>query len=433
MTPAGENRGVPISVPANEAERLLALERYRILDTAPELPYDEITELAAQICQCPVAVIGIIDEKRDWLKSKYGLPQDFTEAPRNAVVCATAICGSDLICVPDLTKDPRFKDVAVVTGPPHCRFYCGMPLITPEGYALGTLCVIDFQPREIGFEQQEAMRRLARQAVAQLELRRKLIEQEETLRELGEARAAIETEKAKSDRLLLDILPASIADELKRTARVQPKYYDSVTILFADFAGFTGHAEGLEPAALVQQLDQFFSKFDEIAERHGIEKLKTIGDSYMCVGGLPEPNRTNPADACLAGFEMLDFVARSNRQREKMRLASWELRIGINSGPVVAGVVGKRKFTYDVWGDAVNVAQRMEAAGVPGRINVSENTYHRVKERFETEARGAVEAKNKGRMNMYFVNRLKPEFSADAAGRVAKETPSAQPAPAAGR
>jgi class 3 adenylate cyclase len=174
--------------------------------------------------------------------------------------------------------------------------------------------------------------------------------------------------------------------------------------LFTDFKGFTRLAEASEPRTLVNDLNQYFSAFDEIMERHNMEKLKTIGDSYMCAGGLPEENRTHPVDACRAAMEIRDFMARVNSQREKMRLPAWELRIGLHTGPVMAGVVGKKKFTYDIWGDAVNIASRMESTGEPGRIALSESTYHHVKDQFECEHRGPIEIKNRGVMEAYFLN-----------------------------
>ena len=253
----------------------------------------------------------------------------------------------------------------MVAGPPHLRFYCGMPLVTPDGHALGTLCVIDFQPREISFEQGETVRRLAHQVVTQLELRRRVLELDQTLAELRESRAAITEAKVKSEELLLNILPAAIAEELKQHGKVTPRHHDAVTILFADFKAFTRLAETMEPAALIQLLDEYFTKFDELAVAHGIEKLKTIGDAYMCVGGLPETNRTHPVDACIMGLAMQAFVDRMKRQRDKFHLPSLELRVGVHTGPVMSGIVGKRKFTYDIWGDAVNIASRLEANGTP--------------------------------------------------------------------
>lgn len=385
--------------PANEAERVAAVETYEITNTPSEVSYDDIAELAAQICRCPVGLINIIADTREWLKAKYGLPPNLSYVPRGSV-CSTSICQNDLLMVPDLAKDERFASFETVAGEPHFRFYSGMPLINPEGYALGTLCVLDFEPRELAFEQSESLRRLARQAVGQLELRRKLIE-------LSGAQQALESEKQKADELLLNILPAKIAEILKRGEDIEPRHYDSVTIMFADFAGFTRLAEASEPRTLVNDLNQYFSAFDEIIETHNLEKLKTIGDAYMCAGGLPEENRSHPVDACRAALDIQAFMARVNAQREKMRLAPWGLRIGIHTGPVMAGVVGKKKFTYDIWGDAVNIAARMESSGEAGRIALSESTYHRVKDQFACSHRGPVEAKNKGVLETYFLDGAK--------------------------
>jgi class 3 adenylate cyclase len=396
-------------VPENERERVKAVDSYHIVGTPPEPAFDDIAELAAQFLDCPVGIINLISDTREWLKAKYGVTPELTEMPRGTT-CSTTLCLSDLLVVPDLSEDDRFRELSYVAGEPYCRFYVGMPLINPEGYALGTLCVVDFKPRQIAFAQAEAMRRLSCQVVAQLELRRNLLE-------LHARREALAAEKRKAQDLLLNILPAEIAAELEREKRVEPRYYASATIMFTDFAGFTRFAESLEPRSLVEDLNQYFSAFDEIVDRHGLEKIKTIGDAYMCAGGLPGPNRTHPVDACLAALEIQGYMARMNRLRDKMRLPRWGLRIGIHTGSVMAGVVGKRKFTYDIWGDAVNVAALMEANGVPGQINLSGSTYHRVKNFFDTEDRGNIEAKNKGSLPMFFLARIKPPFSGDSDGR----------------
>ena len=403
-------------IPANDTERVAAVKSYHLLDTAPEIAYDEITELAAQFLQCPVAVVGLVDETRDWKKSAYGFPPDLCTSPREMSICSAVICGSDLVVSPDLTKDERFRDNPMVTGEPNLRFYCGMPLINPQGYALGTLCVVDFQPREITLEQSEAVRRLSHQVVSQFELRRSVLELERRMAELSEARREADKERERSDRLLLNILPRPVAEELRAKEQVVPRYHESVTIMFADFEGFSRLAERIEPKSLIEQLDQFFSAFDGIAERHRLEKLKTIGDAYMCVGGLPEPNRTHDVDTCLAALSMIDFMRRTNAQREKLHLPRWELRIGIHSGPVMAGVVGKSKFIYDIWGDAVNIAARLEASGGAGRINVSDTVYSRVRSLTEFEPRGAVEVKNKAPINMHFLTGIKPELARDPEG-----------------
>ena len=337
-------------IPVNESQRLAALRALNILDTTPEIAYDEIAELAAQICGCPVAYISFIDDDRRWLKAKYGLPSNIKDAPRETAVCSTTICGIDVLIVSDMTQDPRFDSSPMVVGDPHCRFYCGLPLITNEGYALGTLCVMDFEPRQLSFEQIESMRRLSRQVLTQLELRRKLIEHEQTIKELDKTRTELVAEKARAEELLDNVLPASIADELKKKGRVQPKYIRAATILFADFQDFTLLAERTEPATLVGLLDQYFTAFDDIMARHGLEKLKTIGDAYMAVGGVVGTGRQHPTDACLAALEMQAAVTRIKLRTEKMRLPALTLRVGIHTGPVISGVVGNRRFNFDILG-----------------------------------------------------------------------------------
>jgi adenylate cyclase len=304
----------------------------------------------------------------------------------------------------------------MVAGEPYARFYCGMPLINREGFALGTLCVIGFEPRQLSPAQREAVRRLSQQAMSQLELRRQLLERDELLAEISQAKAAAEIARERSDQLLKNILPESIAEELKAKGRVEPRFHDAATILFADFRAFTRLTETLDPAGLIRQLDQNFARFDEIAETHGIETIKTVGDAFIAAGGLPEGNRSHPIDTCLAALQMQSFIRVSNLQRERLRLPPWELRIGINSGPVVAGIVGQRRFTYDVWGNAVNVAQRLEEACEPGRVNISASTLHQVSRLFDTEARGSLQVKHIGAIDMYFLNRIRPEFCTDSDG-----------------
>jgi len=395
----------------------VALRALDILDTPPDAAYDEIGELAAQICRCPIGYISFIDDERLWFKSRYGLPPGFTQCPREIAFCSTTICGAELVAVPNLCEDARFSENPFVTGEPHLKFYCSMPLITDEGYALGTLCVMDFEARRLEFEQAEAMRRLSHQVLSQLELRRRLIENRRTINDLDQARADAAAEKARTEELLANILPPSIADEIKKNGKVQPKYNAAATILFTDFKGFTLLTERTEPAALIGLLDQYFTAFDDIVARCGLEKLKTVGDAYMAVGGVPAASRRHAIDACLAALEMLSAVARMKALREKMRLPALDVRIGLHSGPVMSGVVGKNKFTFDIWGDAVNTAALMEANGAPGRVNVSETVAGHVKTLFDLEPRGPIVAKHDRSHEMFFLNRLKPEFSRDAEGR----------------
>ncbi len=216
-------------------------------------------------------------------------------------------------------------------------------------------------------------------------------------------------EKQKSENLLLNILPAETAEELKETGTSMARTYDRVTVLFSDFQNFTGLAEKVSPQQLVKEMNFYFSAFDDIIHRHNIEKIKTIGDAYMCAGGLPEPNTTNPVDVVGAALEMQAFMAEQKKQRQESQQLFFELRIGIHTGPLVAGIVGTKKFAYDIWGDTVNTASRLENSSEVGRINISGATHELVKDRYRCTYRGKFDVKNKGPVDMYFVDgRLEP-------------------------
>lgn len=207
-----------------------------------------------------------------------------------------------------------------------------------------------------------------------------------------------------AESLLLDILPAEIAHELQSKGMVDPRYYEDVTILFTDFKGFSISTEHMAADDLVSRLNDYFTAFDNICSQYGMEKLKTIGDSYMCVGGMPTRNASHAVDAVLAAFEMIEAV----EQRMKPSDPGWTVRIGLHTGPVISGVVGIRKFAFDVWGESVNLASRMESSGIPNRINLSGSTYSRVKDFFECEHRGMIATRNKREYDMYFAAGVLP-------------------------
>lgn len=220
---------------------------------------------------------------------------------------------------------------------------------------------------------------------------------------LKEKNSIIREEQERSENLLLNILPSLVADELKKQGRTKARYFEDVSVLFADFVGFSKIAEQLTPQQLVTELDVCFQKFDEIIAKHGLEKIKTIGDAYMCAGGLPDGGGAQLRDMIMAAKEMQTWLYGYNNLREKDGLPRFDARIGVHRGPVVAGVVGSKKFAFDIWGDTVNIAARVEQAGEGGRINISGDAYDVVKDYFPCHYRGKIAAKNKGEIDMYFV------------------------------
>jgi class 3 adenylate cyclase len=247
-------------------------------------------------------------------------------------------------------------------------------------------------------EQVETLSAKARQQEAE---RQRLLEtrQEELEREVALRTEELRRQKKKSDDLLLNILPAEIAEELKENGSSTARLYDNVTVLFTDFVDFTQHSVTLSPTALVAEIDECFRAFDDIIGRHGLEKIKTVGDAYIAVSGMPAANRHHARDVVRAGLEIKAFMENRRQRLPK----SFGIRLGVHSGPVVAGIVGVKKFAYDIWGDTVNTAARMEQHSAPGKLNISEATYGLVKGYFTCTLRGELEVKHKGRMNMYFV------------------------------
>jgi class 3 adenylate cyclase len=210
-------------------------------------------------------------------------------------------------------------------------------------------------------------------------------------------------EQERSENLLLNILPALIAEELKTKGRTTARLFDNVSVLFADFVNFSSIAEQRSPAQLVSDLDVCFQAFDEMVARNGLEKIKTIGDAYMCAGGIPNGDGSHIKDMIHTALEMQQWLYKWNMERDTLQLPRYDARIGIHCGPVVAGVVGSHKFAFDIWGDTVNVAARIEQAGESGRVNISGDAYRAIKDRYACQYRGKIAVKNKGEIDMYFV------------------------------
>ena len=213
----------------------------------------------------------------------------------------------------------------------------------------------------------------------------------------------LDKQKDEIEHLLLNILPKEVAFELQTNGVSKPRHFQEVSILFTDFKGFTSIADKLSPGEVVEELNECFIAFDDIIEKYDLEKIKTIGDAYMCAGNIPSPDPGHAYKIIKAALDIQDFVERYNVRRAEKGLEPWEIRIGVHIGPVVAGVVGKKKYAYDIWGSAVNIASRMESNGTPGKVNISADTYEIIKDWFECSYRGKIYAKNLGDLDMYYV------------------------------
>ena len=502
-------------LPSNEEDRLKALYRYNILDTDAEAAFDDLTALASNICGTPIALISLVVSNRQWFKSKVGTA--VPETPREIAFCAHAILKpNEMLVVPNATEDARFAGNPLVTSDPKIRFYAGTPLVTHDGFPIGTLCAIDTVPHKLTSEQLEALRILGRQAITQMELRINLIKLKRAVsrhkqveaklrasdeqivnflegitdaflaldpqwrvtyvnykasrllerkseeifgkniwdefpetansifyeefhravaKQVGvtfeeyypplkrwfEVRAFpshdglsvffiditerkkmqsdIKKEQKKTESLLLNILPEPIAQRLKDGEGAIADKFEEATILFADLVNFTQISTTMPATKLVYLLNEIFSSFDQLTEKYGLEKIKTIGDAYMVAAGIPIPRPDHAEAMAEMALDMVSAIKELNVKLD----SDFDLRIGINSGPVVAGVIGTKKFIYDLWGNAVNTASRMESHGIPGRIQVSIYTYQLLRDVYDFEDRGPIEIKGKGEMRTYLL------------------------------
>jgi class 3 adenylate cyclase len=413
----GSERNYAVApLPWNEAERLRAVHDLGLLDTEPEERFDAVVRLAASFFDVPISYISLVDQDRQWFKSRVGVTA--SETPREPAFCAFTILGDEAFIVPDTRNDARFANNPLVVGEPNIGAYAGVPLSDMNHQKIGTLCLADHKARVFTQHDAEILWNLARLVERELHLGDMIRQQEEQLRvqalllesqkEKERLFAELEVEKERAETFLLSLMPVEIAAELRQFGTVEPRYFHDVTVLFTDFVGFTAQTEKLAAEDLISLLNGYFSAFDSVIGKFGLEKLKTIGDSYMCVGGLPAETASHPVDAVLAAMQIQEMMHEMNRYSDGIRM---DIRIGIHTGPVVAGVVGMRRFAFDIWGDTVNFSSRMESSGAPGRINISERTHARVKDFFACDPRGKVATKERREHDMYFVKGILPALN----------------------
>jgi class 3 adenylate cyclase len=373
---------VPVINLSKEDLRLTEVKRLNMLerDLEQDKRYSSLTELAAYLTECPHSAINVLGSTVQRCKIIFGLSKEEEEdfdrdEPRDLSICQFSLTRPHQpLVIENLLKDQRTKSKYSRPEASNIRFYAGAPLISSRGFSLGTLCVVDDNPKSLKHNQIEGLRLLADQIVS-------LIESEH------DAKKPKDTE-TKND---------------KEPAETSGRYYSSATILFTDIVGFTAKVERLDPGELLATLNTFFKGFDKIIEKHKIRKVKTIGDAYMCVGGITEKRNSHAKNVCMAALDMLRFVEAINLQQEILGKEHWELRIGIHSGPLIAGTFGNN---FDIWGDAVNIAARMESSSEPGKIHISEKTRDYLEGDGQLTPRGEITLKGKGVWNTFFLESL---------------------------
>ena len=404
--------------------RLMQVSRTLMADLQDhEALLRRIIESVKVVMDSDLASLFLVDRLTGELISRITLDgSEIRVPPRQGIVGHVAATG-EVINIADAYQDARFDRTNDEVSGYRTRSILCMPLRGHTGEIIGAIEVLN--KRDEGAylpEDEELLAAFAALAGVCLENAHAYdqLEQERLSLEVKvhERTQDLEDAKKKSDELLLNILPEETANEIKSTGTYAPRRYEQVTVVFTDFEGFTNIAGHLEANDLIGELDKCFFYFDETVARNKLEKIKTLGDGYMCAGGLPAANHTHPVDAVLAAIEIQAFMNQMREIKRELGEEFWELRVGIHTGPVVAGIAGKHKFAYDIWGDTVNLAARMEAGGTTGRVNISGVTQGLVDRFFVTEYRGKFPVKYKGEIDMYYVNGIRPELSQNGEGRV---------------
>ena len=371
---------VPAQIPSNEQDRVEDLKKLKILEDNIESSkrFSSFPKLAATLTECDKAAINIIDEESQHCKVNFGMNSienlAMKEIPRELSVCAHVLNNdSKPLVIDDLTKDQRTKHVFELNNKllnkTFPKFYAGSPIITSSGFTLGSFCVFNSKPKTLDHSKLEGLRMLADQFID-------LYESTKEDYELKKPRSSSLNEK------------------------INGEYYSSASVLFCDFSDFTNKTEKLQPGELVEILDLFFNGFDKIIERFGLKKVKTIGDAYMAVGGVPDLNSNHAERTILAAKEFINFVKGVNYQQSAIGKDLWYVRIGAHSGPIIAG---KTSSSFDIWGDTVNIASRLESSGKEMEIHISDHTRRLLPDSIKTTELNPISLKGKGDYSSCFI------------------------------
>jgi adenylate cyclase len=382
----------------NEKDRLNSLYSYGILDTDPEEAYNRIVEVASCICGTPVSLITLIDADRQWFKAKKGT--EVAETPREISFCNHAIQGNGVMEVPDALEDSRFQANPLVTSGPNIRFYAGSPLITPEGYKLGTLCVIDDKPHTLSEQQKKCLEVLAGQVVAQMELQRQVRELENINTQLlDELKVKLE-EKNQVLQLFTRFVPDEVVSKhLQTSAEVaddaESKY---LVVMFCDIRGYTSMVENKTPGIAMEILRRYYSIMSDVIRKYSGMVNQYVGDEIFATFGAPFAFPPYERNAVFCALEMLEKLTELNKKCRGLENCEIKVGIGIHAGEVITGTMGsKDKIEYSVIGDAVNTGKRIESLtqNRPNTILISETVYDSVKEYTEVNEWPAIPVKGK--------------------------------------
>lgn len=370
----------PVKNLAGESDRLLEINRLDLIDkdVSNDRHLNNVTELACYLTNKPQCTINLLTDKSQLSKNNHGfsIPEKIMlkELPRDISICQYVLeVPKEQLIIENVKEYDKTKNFHKMPMAPNIQFYAGTPIITTRGFTVGTLCLMDKTPGKLDHNQKEGLRLLSDQISSFLELTSNVIDSDN------------------SDK------------NEKSSSSMEGSYYSSATILFTDFVGFTKITENIEPGELIETLDEFFISFDQIIGNHGLKKVKTIGDSYMAVGGVPEGRKGHAIDACKAGLDILQIVNALNIKRKVLNQLPWEIRVGIHTGPIIAGF---SNGNFDIWGDAVNISSRLESSSEAGKVQISNTTRKFLDPSAGLTDRGFVDLKNKGKMQTFFLNSL---------------------------
>ena len=371
---------MPVTNLEGEDDRLDEIERIGLVDkdVSNDRHLNNVTELACYLTERPQCTINLLTDKSQVSKNNHGfsIPEQLIvrEIPRDVSICQYVLeQPRDQLVIENVKEHQKTQNFHKMALAPNIQFYAGTPIITSKGFTVGTLCVMDSKPGSIAHSQLEGLRLLS--------------DQVSNILEYSSLKPPTDDQKG----------------SLQEPGALEASYYSSASILFTDFVGFTNISEDIDPGELIQSLDEFFSAFDHIVTKHDLRKVKTIGDSYMAVGGIPDGRQGHAVNACQAALDIIQVVSGLNMKREVLGQLPWHVRVGVHTGPVIAGFSANG---FDVWGDAVNLASRLESASEAGKVQISDTTWQFLPDGADVTDRGLIDLKNKGKMQTYFLNRL---------------------------